>query len=207
MFTVNMPLHIMLADAKGTSELYPGTVTKVAEVIEAEFNIVATIPHPQAGAEAVIFFEIRGKFFQQKTTIGGFVAAPRGGPVMGTFYPVGAPVSAEKRSIFRVSVATSEIKATIDRERDCQVVDISPEGFAAIARGIYAPGSLVNVELPVGNQKIAGQARIQTARQLSPTRTRYGFFIPPSRADMRKALQRLSVEAQRNQLKRLSRTA
>src|SRR4051812_35078601 len=96
MFTVNMPLHIMLADAKGASELYPGTVTKVAEVIEAEFNIVATIPHPEAGAEAMIFFEIRGKFFQQKTTVGGFIAAPRGGPVTGTFYPVGAPVSAEK---------------------------------------------------------------------------------------------------------------
>jgi hypothetical protein len=207
MFTVDMPVHIMIADGKGSSELYPGTVTKAGEAIEAMFDLMSDSPPHDMISDVVLFFELRGKFFQQKTTFGGFVSGTPGGPVTGTFYPIGVPESAEKRSIFRVCVATTEMKATVERERNCQVVDISPEGFAVIARGTYKPGTLVNVELPVGDDRIAGQGRIQTARVLGPARTRYGFFIPPSRQDMRKALQRLSVEAQRSQLKRMSRSA
>lgn len=117
---------------------------------------------------------------------------------------VGEPASAEQRQIYRVSVPTADIRARIDREVNCHVVDVSSEGFAAVTRQEYKIGSTVKASFNFEGNDVQADARVQTMKRRSDGKYRYGFFVAEKKSPARKALAAISIAMQRQQLKRLA---
>ena len=170
-------------------------------------NLVAEFVDPLGlapGADVTLYAEVRGKFFQQGATI---VAVQQETPFpILAFKKVGQPSSAESRGSFRVSSAATQILASIAGQLKCPIVDISPEGFAAITRCELPLGASVQIAFEFEGVSCSGPARVQTLRTLPNGTRRYGFLAVDA-ATMRATLGQITANVQRSQLRRLSRTA
>lgn len=155
-----------------------------------------------AEENVVAFGERGGKFFQQGAIVREVRAAGQKPVFM--FERVGEAVSAEQRQIFRVSTANSAILAQIGKEKNCRVVDISPEGFGAISKVQLELGALVSVSFSHEQQTVSTMARVQTVKHRHDGSFRYGFLAPDRNSDARKTLAKLAGTFQRLQLQRLS---
>jgi hypothetical protein len=131
-------------------------------------------------------------------------AEQMGGDAGVAFKLVGEAVSAEQRQLYRVSVPLADIRARVGTELNCHVVDISPEGFAAITRQQYVIGATVQIHFIYQGETVLAQARVQTARPTNDGRYRYGFFIGDRISPARRALSQISMAVQRQQLRRLA---
>jgi hypothetical protein len=156
----------------------------------------------QPGLETLAYCDVRGKFFQQGVTLTE-VRALLSTPTY-VFVRVGEPVSAEQRQTFRVSVALSNVIAQVGERKQCQVVDVSPEGIAVITSQGFSIGTTVKIALAHEDNKIAADARIQTIKVLPTGKVRYGLLVPNTNPIARKALLKMSMGFQRTQLKRLA---
>jgi len=200
MLAVGTPLFLLVPDSSKTRVLHPG---KVVGFDGGIFVVQLDEPMPLAeGTDVVAFACVRNKFLQQGAIVGaqGDAAIENGL----TLTLVGEAVSAESRQTYRVSVAVANFKAAIGKETDCQVVDVSPEGFAAIAKAEHRIGSNVQVNFSVEGQTVSAAARVQTVKTRDDGKFRYGFLIAQKGTPARKALQAISAAIQRQQLKRLS---
>jgi len=63
---------------------------------------------------------------------------------------------------------------------------------------------MVEIEFSVEGATLYGSLKVQTAQELSPTKTRYGLLAPEPKSTLRRSLERLSNMMQRYQLKRMS---
>jgi len=180
--------------------LQPG---KVIESSAPSFSIAFDEPiELPVGLDTLAFCEVRGKFFQQGASL---VEVREGGPAsIYVFNRVGDPVSAEQRQTFRVSVAAAQIYAQLGKQKQCLVVDISPEGLAVIADAGLTLGSMQKISTSYEQNTILADARIQTIKILPSGKARYGLLIPSSDAVARKTLLKTSMDFQRRQLKRLA---
>ena len=89
----------------------------------------------------------------------------------------------------------------------CPVLDVSSTGFSVIAAQSYSIGNLVDVSIEYGDQGHSGQVSIQSIRELSPGRIRYGLHCAEAKAapgNLAQGLQQLSVQVQRAQLRRMA---
>ncbi|CAN5555872.1 hypothetical protein BH10PLA1_BH10PLA1_19400 [soil metagenome] len=175
-------------------------VTSSPTAFSAEFgdSINCTV-----GNDMIVFAESRGRFFQQGVSVTQIQPAEQ--KIVIDFLRVGDLVSAEQRQTFRVSVVTKAMEATIDKETDCKVVDLSPEGFGAIVEKSLALGSLVPIAVSCdGKTKFTATARVQTIKILPDGSRRYGFLVPDKKSSARKAMQEISSTFQREQLRRLA---
>jgi hypothetical protein len=194
-------MYLLVPTGSDKRVLHPG---KVIESNRESFAIQMDTPVTlNAGFETLAYCEVRGKFFQQGATL---TESRTDSPVVTTyvFKRTTEPVSAEQRQTFRVSVALSNIRAEIGNQKNCHVVDLSPEGLAAIASPGFSQGSVQKISIVYENQTITADASVQTIKVMPTGKVRYGLLVPASNVTARKALQKISVTFQRTQLKRLA---
>jgi hypothetical protein len=194
-------IYLLIPSSGKEKTLYPAKITgREAGTILAKFDEPLGL---SPGLEIVIFFHTdAGKFVQQGAQI---VASPETAQSSDfAFKTTSEPISAERRQIYRVSTALCHITATIGQEKNCQVVDVSSEGCAVVTGQELAIGSTVKITFGGQAPAVCADARVQTVKQLSPTRFRYGLYVPDKKSPARKALAAVAMEVQREQLKRIS---
>lgn len=118
----------------------------------------------------------------------------------------GEPVSAESREAFRVGTVLSDYSGEFDGLGVCPIVDVSATGLAFIAKRALGIGDAVAFSFEVGGERYAGRGVVQSCK---PVRAghRHGLLCVSTGTApgcLSKGLQRLTMEAQRLQLRRLS---
>ncbi|HEX4054591.1 MAG TPA: PilZ domain-containing protein [Tepidisphaeraceae bacterium] len=178
--------------------LHPGIVIEsdsTSFVAEFEYPVA-----PAVDSDVNAYCEVNGKFFQQ----GARATEIRTGPsCVIVFRRTSEPVSAESRQTYRVSLVAADFIARVGKETQCQVLDISPEGFSAITSKKLDLGSVVQIKVSGEDQTFEAPARVQTVHERSDGKFRYGFLVARKNIAARKTMQLLSVTMQRLQLKRL----
>ncbi len=198
MLCVGNEMYLLIPSPSKRRVLHPGKVIESnATCFVAEFEEPIA---PAVNGDVNAYCEVRGKFFQQGAVVTEIRTSE---PCVIAFRRNGEPVSAESRQTYRVSLVTSGFVVHVNKEPGCQVLDISPEGFAAITSRKLNLGSLVNIRFTGEGQTFEASARVQTVQERRDGKFRYGFLVPQSNAAARKTMQQISVEMQRLQLKRL----
>jgi hypothetical protein len=198
MLSVGNEMYLLIPSLSKRRVLHPGKVVESnATSFVAEFEESIALP---VDSDVNAYCEVRGKFFQQGAVVTEIRTSE---PCVIAFRRNGEPVSAESRQTYRVSLVTSGFTVDVDKERGCQVVDISPEGFAAITSTKLDLGSVLRIRLTGEEQTFETSARVQTVRETSAGKFRYGFLVPQSNRAARNTMQQISVAMQRRQLKRM----
>lgn len=180
----------------------------VVDAAEEDGAWVATFSAGVQGIEAeqdvLIYYEIKREFMQQPVRVRSLEETDTGKRVV--FETLGDAVSAESRQHYRVSTITANLDAEIGDESPCKVVDISSSGFAAVAAARYRIGETVEVVIDLEDQHCAGKASVQSMRDKPGGKYRYGFLSGTAEdgGSFQAALNSLSLEIQRLQLRRLS---
>ena len=193
-------MFILIPDASNKAVLHPG---KVICADDATFEALCADPiAAPVGSDINTYATVNGKFMQQGAKVLEWQQTEAGHICRGA--RVGPVVSAEKRQIYRVSTVTAGIVALVGREANCPVVDVSPEGFAAILSTPLQIGTQVSITLRYKNASVQTVARVQTAKNFPKGKVRYGFLVPDKHGSGRKLLLHISGEIQRAQLRRLA---
>lgn len=208
MITVQTPIYLLVPNESNERILHPGKVLAVeqGELIRIGFDQRVA---PPAGSDVNLFFDSNGRFFQQNGTV---IATDDSGNVAPaaqsiTFRSVGTPVSADSRGSYRVSVVDLQVTARIDKERNCSLVDVSPEGLGVITKQNYRLGTAVKILCDYEDQHLEGLARVQTVRQMPSGMHRCGLLVPSTEDGMRRSLRKITAIVQRVQLRNLRRSA
>ena len=200
MLATGTEMYLLIPDASNKRILHPGKVIESdAQGFVGEFEEPIA---PPVGADVNAYGKVRGKFFQQGAA-GVAIRQTEPQPVI-AFTRVGELVSAENRQTYRVCVAMAGIAARIESEKKCAVVDMSAEGFGAVASKVYELGSLVQVAIEYEGHAISTLARVQTVKARPDGKFRYGFLVNEKKNSPRKALEQISASVQRQQLRRLA---
>jgi hypothetical protein len=198
-------LFFQIPDSLGRRVLHP---CRVQEVRGSTYRL--EFPEPPenltADMDSLIYFERRREFMQQAVHVSTIVQpAPN---LVIELDLSGEPVSAESRQYYRVSCMAASISATVGKETNCSVLDVSATGFAVYANEAYKVGDNLEVVLFYGGREYAGRAVVQSSRPVSRNRTRYGMQSLPGRDgranDLHTSLNQINLAIQREQLQRLS---
>ncbi len=167
-------------------------------------TFTAGVPQVAVGQELLIYYEIKREFMQQPARIHALDASEEQTVVC--FETLGDPISAESRQHYRVSTITAQIQAQIAEEEGCKVLDISSTGFAAVSRQSFAIGETVAAVIEFDDYHCEGRASVQSVRARPDGSFRYGFLSINGKdgGAFQEALNELSLEVQRIQLRRLS---
>jgi hypothetical protein len=194
-------LRIPKLDTAKKRVLRPGVVLVVEDdvcVIRLEEPCSAI----EATTDVALHFEERRKFWQQA---GRVVRKDAREPLVFGVQLHGAPVSAEARQCFRVSCLGASIRATIDEEDGCEVVDLSATGLAFYGRRDYEVGSRVRVALTYSGRGYLGHGTIQSSRRMTPKTTRYGVHCTDTGQDtLAKSLASINLSVQGEQQRRMA---
>jgi hypothetical protein len=194
------PMFLFVPNAGNERILYPGTVIESdRENFTAEFEKIVPLA---SGIDVNAYGEIRGKFHQQGAIVAEVRQVEPNSVV--AFARVGEPVSAENRQMYRVCVVNSGITVRLANQNNCNVVDISPAGFAAVAPGDFKMGWLVEICLDYEGKTVAAMARVQTIKERPDGKYRYGFLVPQNNTAARRVLEAVSSSIQRLQLRRFA---
>jgi hypothetical protein len=200
MLNAGNSMFLFVPNANNERILHPGKVIESDRqnfVVEFEKIVPLT-----SGSDVNAYGEIRGKFHQQGAIVGEIRQQEPSSVV--AFTRVGEPVSAENRQMYRVCVVNSGIRVRIANQDHCNVVDISPSGFAAVADGEFRMGWLVEINLKHEGKTVAAMARVQTIKERPDGKFRYGFLVPQNNVTARKMLEQVSHSIQRLQLRRFA---
>jgi hypothetical protein len=200
MLMAGTDMFLLIPDRSNERVLHRGKVLESsAEAFVAQFEEQIC---PEVDSDVNAYGDVRGKFFQQGAKVTEIrIVSPQ--PVI-AFTRCGDPVSAENRQTFRVSTIAAGITAKVGKEKNCAIVDISPEGFGAVVKGELKVGSLVPVEFQYQGNVVNTPSRVQTVKIRPDGSVRYGFLAPERHSPARKALQLITTSLQREQLRRLS---
>ena len=196
--------HFQLPGKSKQRILHPAKVvglqddTYTAEVEEGSLAV-------ECGQDVLIYFEKSREFMQQSARIESVEESQE--RQMITLTTTGQPVSAESRQCYRVSTVMMELTADLGPEPGCWVLDVSSTGFSVIAAESYSIGNVVDVSIEYGDQSHSGKVSIQSIRELSPGRIRYGLHCTEAMAlpgSLAQGLQQMSVQIQRAQLRRMA---
>lgn len=200
MLDVGTPLFVVIQDESSEGIYHPGEVVESdEETFVAEFEHLQDLP---LGLKIRAYYEIEGKFYRQKALVME-IGRSSTHPLI-KFQCVGMPVSAEKRSSYRVRVARMVVAKRIGDEMRCSITDVSPEGFAAITRKALTVGSSVNVRIEYETEVVEGPARVQCITALLNGRHRCGFLVPERNTKMRRSMERISTMIQRLHLRTMA---
>jgi hypothetical protein len=214
MIDQHTPIYLLVPGESNERVLYPGRVLATPDLGNALIGFDRAIA-PPAGSDTSIFFEQRGKFFQQPGTIVARNDADANGPAVAgsacrqtiAFRSEGEPMSAESRGSYRVSVIGLELNARVENDRKCKLVDISPEGIGLITNKSHLLGTAVRVTLDYADHRLEGRARVQTVRPLPNGTFRCGLLVPSTEDETRRTLQKITATLQRAQLRNLRKSA
>ncbi len=156
------------------------------------------------GREALVLYNGPKGFLQQPVRITG-TPIDTGTPIY-RLVTTGDPVSAENREMFRVGMILSGHTATIGDGDEAVIADVSIMGLSVISERTYQMGEVVDVSFEVLGESYAGQCRVKSIKALAKG-TRYGLLClnGTDMGDLEKGLGKLTMEAQRAQLRRMSR--
>jgi hypothetical protein len=161
----------------------------------------------EAGQKLFVYYNDKRRFVKVAARIDAVMqTAPR--LVVG-FQTIGEPVGAESREWFRVSTLMANLNATVGRETECPLLDVSNVGFSIEATQRYQAGDVVPVTLRYEGQQFCGDGIVQSVRDLGEGRFRYGFRSVDEKGaggGLQKGQQFISAAIEREQLRRLSRS-
>ncbi len=153
------------------------------------------------GQSVMLFFNGPEGFMQQPAKI---VEPLEQGRAFST-ETTGDAVSGESRQFFRVSAVLADYQASVGDEKTCKIVDISSMGLAATSTEELSIGDCVPVSFALGEKVYSGECIVQSVRE---TRAgwRCGLLCVNGKAsgNLDDGLHKLTMDAQRTQLKRLS---
>ncbi len=176
MLAAGTEMFLFIPDDANGRILHPGKVIEsdaTSYVVQFDTAIA-----PPPGSDVNAYGEVRGKFFQQGAKVAAIrEAAPK---AIIAFTRAGEPVSAENRQTFRVSVISANIVAKVGKEKNCPIVDISPEGFGAIAKAELKVGTLVPVEFQHANHIVSALRAFRRSKP-APTASSATAFSPPTK--------------------------
>jgi hypothetical protein len=201
MLAAGTEMFLSIPDAANQRALQPGTVIESGVLgFVAEFDVEMA---PPVGTAVDAYGDVRGKFFRQGAQVSEIRAAETKSIIV--FTRIGEPVSAENRQTFRVSVISANILAKVGNEKNCPVIDVSPEGFGIVAKRELKPGTVVPIEFEHAGHRVEAPARVQTVKRCIDGKYRYGFLCTAGkRGATRTSLQQITSLMQRAQLRRLA---
>jgi len=173
-------------------------VQRDAQRIEVHFE---ELVRPHLEQSVLLFAEQNRRFYQQLAVVCGLRLDLT--PPGYAFELQGEPISAEQRGSYRVSTVTAHLIGRLGKGK-CALADVSPEGIGTISTQQLKIGQRIEVELDADGTTVYGLLSVQTVKQLSPTKFRYGLYAPEPKSVMRRSLERLTNTMQRYQLKRIS---
>ena len=179
-----------VASVEGT--LYTAELEEEHPVIEVEMNFF-------------IYFEVDRKFMCQNAQVKSVTKTVSN--TLLEFETFGEPFSAENRQTLRISSVGADLSATFGSEEHCEVVDVSPTGFAVYGKKKHEIGSHIEVTLSFQGEAFNGRGRIMTAIERKGG-IRYGVHCiddPTIGNSLKNGLGRITMAIQRQQLARISR--
>ncbi|USN99683.1 MAG: PilZ domain-containing protein [Phycisphaeraceae bacterium] len=153
-----------------------------------------------AGRDVLVFFNGPKGFMQQPARI---VLTPEN--ALYGLETTGDAVSAESREMFRVGVTLADYEAIVGGER-CKVADVSVLGFAFLSDRGYKLGEVLEASFTLGGEEFEGRCRVKSVKPLAKG-ARFGLLClnGDDAGNLELGLRKLTMEAQRTQLRRLSR--
>ncbi|HEU4578380.1 MAG TPA: PilZ domain-containing protein [Polyangiaceae bacterium] len=156
----------------------------------------------EPGEEATIHFEARRKFMQQLARV---LHKESEQPLMLVIQLLAEPISSESRQCYRVSCLGENIRATVDSEAGCEVVDLSATGLAFYSRRDWALGSQVHITLSHAGKIYEGQATIMSSRRMTPKTIRHGVLCTEREGGtLARSLAAINLAIQSEQQRRLA---
>jgi len=204
MLEPGMKMYLNFPNESKTRILHPGTAKEAGErgcTAELEESDLAV----EAGQDVFVYYEISRKLVKQAARIDAVMTDDQALTI--GFQLTGDIVSAENREWFRVSTALNDLTADFGPESNCRLLDVSSVGFAVEATERYEIGNTVPVTLHFQGEHFAGDARVQSVRELHGGQVRYGLHsltYKSSGGDLRKGQQQISTAVERAQLRRLA---
>ena len=204
MVGIGSGFFVQIPNASGQRILHPARVcgqvdgVLTAELEERDIEV-------EEGQGVPVFFEEHREFLQQPACIQAVDEADA--KIIISFETKGEAVSANSRQCYRVSTVMTGMTASLGDETSCPLLDVSATGFAAIAGSIYNIGDLVDAVLELDGQEYSGRIAVQSVRELSKGRIRYGTHCADDGKGsdaLKSGLSKVSMFVQRQQLQRLS---
>jgi hypothetical protein len=159
-------------------------------------------PGIEPGVDAFVHFEARRKFMQQLARV---LHKESEQPLVVVLQLLAAPISSESRQCYRVSCLGENIRATVEGELGCEVVDLSATGLAFYSRRELALSSQVQISLSYAGKSYAGLATIMSSRRMTPKTLRYGVLCTEREGgSLARALAAINVAIQGEQQRRLA---
>jgi hypothetical protein len=194
-------IEILFQDPRSEARLL-----RSAQVIEANEEIFSIEFGSQAiavdeGMELIAFFRVERQFMQQIVRVIELI--DDGSRQLVDFEYVGDPVSAESRESYRATTISADLAAEVGTDRDLTVQDVSSTGFAVVSTREYPMGTVLEVALNFEGDLYSGTASVQSIREFSLQRVRYGMRVLEG-GDLPDGLHQISLAVQRQQLQQKS---
>lgn len=158
-------------------------------------------------SEVRMYFDLRRQFMQQPAEVKAVRRDEENDTVEIEIELQGNPVSAESRQCFRIITVLSDRWMKFGSEEHCQIVDISATGCALISTQELKGSQCVPSSIEYRGKTYQGNLCVQSTKQLSSGKFRYGLHCTDrskQEGNLLMALQILSMEIQREQLRRLA---
>ncbi len=204
MVGIGSGFFVQIPNNSGQRILHPAKVCgQVNDVLTAELEELDI--EFEEGQGILVYFEKRRDFLQQPACIETIDETdPK---IIFSFKTKGEAVSAESRQCYRVSTVIADMTAALGAENTCPLLDVSVTGFSVIAASTYGIGDLIDAVLELDGAQFSGQAAVQSIRELSKGRIRYGLHCADDGklgGSLKTGLNKISMFVQRQQLQRLS---
>ncbi len=203
MLRIDTPVQLQDPRITNRREFLTGRVVQTAtENFVGDFIVSGLEITPDD--DLVVYYEAKRKFMQQAARAVSVSEAENGLRI--ELMPVGEPVAAEGREVYRVPCSGTGILAVLDADADCPLLDVSSLGFAVNATTEHSIGKCLDVSIDWDDATYMGSASIQSVRGISHGRTRYGlrFLDDAKPGELQKGLMKISMTVERQHLKNMS---
>lgn len=207
MLDIGTSFFVQIPNESKQRTLHPAEVvgfsdnTYTAELEEENLSLVGEL-------DVLVYYEDKRVFMQQAAHVGSVMS--NNPKLIIEFQTTGEPVSAESRQCYRVSAVMAGLTADFGSEKNCPLLDVSCTGLSVIASKAHNIGNLVDTRLKYEGKEYAGKSTVQSIRELSKGRIRYGLHCIKEKqatADLARGLEYMTAALQREQLRRLAVTA
>jgi hypothetical protein len=205
MLSSGLDLFVQHPQKTAERELLPATIIDVNNDIYS-IRLENSDVTLEAGSELLLYYDRDREFVQQAARVETVeLTTPH---LVAAIVLVGAPVSAESRECYRVSLVLSGLTATFGPEENCQLNDVSITGFSVTASRRYEIGAHVPATLEFEGRSFFGASCIQSVRELRDGRIRYGLHCVNDEKfggfELQRGLRHIAAAIQRQQMRRLS---